>query len=90
MSRRKADPNPLLEPIEIYVRSLSNFAWIAGLTEDVAEELLVGAEDCYIQDMRHWSCGASDRLPRHVVAPRAFDNRDVIYCEDCGQVDVGV
>lgn len=90
MSRRKADPNPVLEPIVIDVRSLSNFAWIAGLTLDVAQDLLVDVHDWYVQELRHPGCGASDRLPRRMVAPRAFQDRDVLYCDECGQVDVGV
>jgi hypothetical protein len=87
--RRKKAPQP--EPIEVEVCAVTNFAFNAGLTVELAERLLIEADDldCRVRSGRcPGSCnGAESSL---LIALRVFDGRDVIYCEGCGVADLWV
>lgn len=89
---RKRRPATVVEPVTVDVQALSNFAFNAGLTIDLAQKLLLDAEmeDCRVigSGCREF-CGGDTEF-RTLVALRAFGDRDVIYCEGCNVADVGV
>jgi hypothetical protein len=91
MARKTKQP-PAPEPITIDVRLMSNFAFNAGLSHGPAEELILATpdEDCRIKEGPCPSGGCNGTITRHLLALGAFEGRDLIYCEDCGEVDIWV
>jgi len=85
--RRKKAPQP--EPIEVEVCAVTNFAFNAGLTVELAERLLVEADDLDCR-VRSGPCDEACKgvETRFLIALRVFDGRDVIYCEGCGVADL--
>jgi hypothetical protein len=79
------------DPVVVDVRSLSNFAFAAGLTLSGAEGLLVDFpdEDCRVVLRRCPACSPYE-VVRILVALRAHCDRDVLYCENCGEADIWV
>lgn len=88
--RTKRPPAP--EPVVVEVHSLTNFAFNAGLTVESIEVLILAApdEDCRIRECVCVSAGCNGSTTRHLVALRGFEDRDLIYCEECGQADIWV
>lgn len=80
----------VVEPDEIVidVHAVSNFAFNAGLTVEVAQELLVEADDWRaVAGTCREHCNGQSTF---AVAVRAFADRDVIYCEGCNVADLWV
>lgn len=93
-SRTKHPPAP--EPVEVNVRSLTNFAFNAGLTIESAEALILAApdEECRIRECVCISEDCGGDTTRHLIALGGLVTgelrRDLILCEDCGLADVWV
>ena len=90
--RKRCRPTvaPQPEPIIVDVQAVTNFAFNAGLTIELAQELLLDAEmeDCrVISGVCREHCNDTASF---LIALRAFGDRDVIYCEGCNVADVGV
>ena len=91
MARKTKQP-PAPDPVTVDVQSLSNFAFNAGLTHESATELILAHPDadCRIHERPCPSEKCIGNTARHLYALRAFDGRDLILCEDCGEVDLWV
>lgn len=89
---RKIKRPPAPEPITIDVQSVTNFAHYAGLTCESAERLILAApdEDTRIHERPCPSAECNGARTRHLIASRAFEGREPIYCEDCGEADIWV
>jgi hypothetical protein len=89
---RKTKRPPAPEPVEVDVKSLTHFAFNAGLTIESVEALILSApdEDCRIRDCVCVSGKCNGDTARHLVVLRGLNDRDLIYCEECGQADVWV
>jgi len=74
----------------VNVRSLSVFAFAAGLTVDLAEEVLVDIPDdeCSVAELPCPSSKCGGERTRILFAHGAFDGRTVIYCDGCGDADL--
>lgn len=81
--RLNAEPGPVV----VDVRGVSVFAYNAGLTVDTAQRLLVLADQWRYPVMR---CSNECGRQPHVVVDKAWDDRDVLYCCHCRQVDLWV
>lgn len=93
MARKtKRTPTPIFEPVVVDVRSLTNFAFNAGLTHESAEALFLAAPDgdcrIHVRPCPSEACGWN--LARHLFAQGGYEGRELILCEDCGQVDLWV
>ena len=87
---RKTKRPPIFTPITVDVQSLTNFAHYAGLTCESAERLTLAApdEDTRIHERSCPSGECNGATTRHLIVSRAFEGRELIYCEDCGEADI--
>ena len=96
MAKSKTKRPPAPEPIEVDVRSLTNFAFNAGVTIESMEALILAApdEECRIRECVCISEGCGRGTTRHLIVKGGLEVngllRDLIYCEDCGLADVWV
>jgi hypothetical protein len=93
---RKTKRPPAPEPVEVSVRSLTNFAFNAGLTIESMEALILAApdEECRIRECVCISEDCGGDTTRHLIVAAGLEanglNRDLIYCEACGLADIWV
>lgn len=73
--------------VTIDVRSLSNFAFVAGLGVDRAQRILVESPQWRYPTLRCMGC--DNRTP-HVIVDHAWEGRSMLYCCGCGLVDLWV
>lgn len=79
-----------VRPVVVDVKSLTNFAFAAGLTVDSAEQALLDAPDdaCRVEIHPCPSARCGGETARILFAPAAFNGRSMIFCESCGEADI--
>lgn len=78
---------PVPGEIVVDVQRLSMFAFNAGLTHELAQQVLLEAPHWrYPQVYCSWECG---RQP-HVMVDEAWQGRLMLYCTTCRTVDLWV
>jgi hypothetical protein len=77
-----------IERMEICARGLTAFAFNAGVTLGGAEQLLLAAAELPFLRMRCTSVECEDARTNHVRLDGVYQGRDLLYCTDCGQVDL--
>lgn len=74
--------------IEIAVRGLTPFAFNAGVTIEGAERLLLATDAPVFRLVPCTSVACADANADHLLLAGAFGGRDLLYCTECGLVDL--